>query len=88
MELIRGKSARMVGDLQTLLVLVKGLPLTYNRDLQEDKLPLFDACDQVLLSLQVVESVILGMEVNAAKCAMAVSDPSLLATDVVGITWR
>ena len=83
MELVRGKSGRMVGDLQTLLTLVKGLPLTYNRDLQEDKLPLFDACDQVMLSLQVVEGVLQGMEVNAVRCASAVSDPVLLATDVV-----
>ena len=83
MELVRGKSARMVGDLQALLTLLKGLPLTYNRDLQEDKLPLFDACDQALLSLQVVEAVIRGLKVNPAKCASAVSDPNLLATDVV-----
>ncbi|MBC9888510.1 MAG: argininosuccinate lyase [Opitutae bacterium] len=83
MELVRGKSGRMVGDLQTLLTLVKGLPLTYNRDLQEDKLPLFDACDQVVLSLQVVEGVLQGMEVNAVRCASAVADPVLLATDVV-----
>ena len=47
LELIRGKSARVVGDLQQLLVLVKGLPLAYNRDLQEDKVALFDAFDTV-----------------------------------------
>ena len=52
-ELIRGKSARVFGDLQTLLVLVKGLPLTYNRDLQEDKEPLFDAFDTVLGCLEI-----------------------------------
>ena len=43
LELTRGKTARVVGDLQTLFVLVKGLPLAYNRDLQEDKPPVFDA---------------------------------------------
>ena len=47
LELIRGKTARVVGNLQTLLVLVKGLPLAYNRDLQEDKPPLFDSFDTV-----------------------------------------
>src|SRR5437868_6840018 len=52
LELIRGKSARVVADLQHLLVLVKGLPLAYNRDLQEDKHALFDACDTVSASLE------------------------------------
>ena len=47
LELIRGKTARVIGNLQTLLVLVKGLPLAYNRDLQEDKEPLFDSFDTV-----------------------------------------
>ncbi len=47
LELIRGKTARVIGNLQTLLVLVKGLPLAYNRDLQEDKPPLFDSFDTV-----------------------------------------
>ena len=47
LELIRGKTARVIGNLQTLLVLVKGLPLAYNRDLQEDKQPLFDSFDTV-----------------------------------------
>jgi argininosuccinate lyase len=83
MELVRGKSGRIIGDLQTLLTLVKGLPLTYNRDLQEDKPPVFDAMEQTLMSLQVVEGVVSGLEMNAGKCAHAVSDPALLATDVV-----
>ena len=52
LELIRGKTARVVGDLQQLLVLVKGLPLAYNRDLQEDKAALFDAFDTVAASLE------------------------------------
>src|SRR6516225_7929820 len=50
LELMRGKAARVVADLQQLLILVKGLPLAYNRDLQEDKPPLFDACDTVTAS--------------------------------------
>jgi argininosuccinate lyase len=52
LELVRGKTARVVGNLQTLLVLLKGLPLAYNRDLQEDKQPLFDSFDTVRASLE------------------------------------
>lgn len=82
-ELIRGKAARLNGNLQTLLTLVKGLPLTYNRDLQEDKRPVFDSADETLLMLECVAACLAGFEVNAAACAQAVSDPMLLATDVV-----
>jgi len=82
-ELIRGKSARLIGNLQTLLTLVKGLPLTYNRDLQEDKPPVFDSFDQAQLMLQCVAGCIAGVSVNEARCAQAVADPALLATDLV-----
>src|SRR5207245_8471059 len=58
LELIRGKSARVIADLQQLLVLVKGLPLAYNRDLQEDKVALFDACDTVAASLELGAAII------------------------------
>jgi argininosuccinate lyase len=58
LELIRGKSARVVGRLQQLLVLIKGLPLAYNRDLQEDKEALFDAVDTVALSLELAAGLI------------------------------
>jgi argininosuccinate lyase len=58
LELLRGKSARVIGDLQRLLVLVKGLPLAYNRDLQEDKEALFDAVDTVSLSLELAAPLI------------------------------
>jgi argininosuccinate lyase len=58
LELIRGKSARVVADLQQLMVLVKGLPLAYNRDLQEDKTALFDAYDTVLASLELAAELI------------------------------
>jgi argininosuccinate lyase len=58
LELIRGKSARVVADLQQLLVLVKGLPLAYNRDLQEDKQPLFDAHDTVAASLELAAALV------------------------------
>jgi argininosuccinate lyase len=64
LELIRGKTARVIGNLQTLLVLVKGLPLAYNRDLQEDKLPLFDSFDTVSASLELAAPLVAGMKLN------------------------
>lgn len=82
-ELIRGKSARLTGNLQMLLTMVKGLPLTYNRDLQEDKPPVFDSLEQTLLILDSVAACMPGVKVNETKCADAVADPALLATDVV-----
>jgi argininosuccinate lyase len=82
LELLRGKSARLQGHLQTLLTLIKGLPLTYNRDLQEDKPPVFDAFDQLALGLQVLARTIEGLKINAAVCAAAAGDPLLLATDL------
>lgn len=81
-ELLRGKSARLQGNLHTLLTLAKGLPLTYNRDLQEDKPPVFDSFEQVALCADVLRGVVGGMEVRRGACAAAVSDPSLLATDL------
>jgi argininosuccinate lyase len=81
-ELLRGKSARLQGNLHTLLTLVKGLPLTYNRDLQEDKPPVFDSLDQVALCFEVLAGVMAGLEVKAERCAAAVADPALLATDL------
>jgi len=62
LELIRGKTARVIGHLQTLLVLVKGLPLAYNRDLQEDKPPAFDAFDTVRACLEVAAPLVAGAE--------------------------
>jgi argininosuccinate lyase len=81
-ELLRGKSARLQGNLHTLLALVKGLPLTYNRDLQEDKPPVFDSFDQTLLCAEVLAGTCTGMKFNRARCAEAVADPALLATDL------
>jgi argininosuccinate lyase len=81
-ELIRGKSARLQGNLQTLLTLVKGLPLTYNRDLQEDKPPVFDSHDQLSICLEVLAGAISGLGINRERCAAAVADPALLATDL------
>ncbi|MEI6466391.1 MAG: argininosuccinate lyase [Verrucomicrobiota bacterium] len=81
-ELLRGKSARLQGNLQTLLVLTKGLPLTYNRDLQEDKPPIFDSFDQTSICADVLAGTLGGLTVHAANCAAAVADPALLATDL------
>ncbi len=61
LELIRGKTARVIGNLQTLLVLLKGLPLAYNRDLQEDKPALFDACDTVGDCLELATAMVRGV---------------------------
>ncbi len=81
-ELTRGKTGRLVGNLMNLMVAMKGLPLTYNRDLQEDKPPLFDSVDTILLVLAVNTEMIAAMEMREEKCLAAASDPMLLATDL------
>ncbi|MCQ2353099.1 MAG: argininosuccinate lyase [Victivallaceae bacterium] len=81
-ELTRGKSARVCGDLTALLTLCKGLPMTYNRDLQEDKVALFDAIDTVEQILAVYPPMIETMKPKADKMAQAASDPALMATDL------
>lgn len=81
-ELTRGKTGRLVGNLMNLLVAVKGLPLTYNRDLQEDKPPLFDSVDTILMVLAVNTEMIAAMEMREDRCLAAASDPMLLATDL------
>ncbi len=88
LELIRGKAARLQGNLHTLLALVKNLPLTYNRDLQEDKPPVFDSHDQTTLCLDVLAGTFAGLEVDPAQCAKAVLDPALLATDLADYLVR
>ncbi len=81
-ELTRGKTGRLVGNLMNLLVAVKGLPLTYNRDLQEDKPPLFDSIDTLKMILAVNTEMIAAMEIRIERCKAAASDPMLLATDL------
>jgi argininosuccinate lyase len=81
-ELARGKSARLVGNLVSLLTLLKGLPMTYNRDLQEDKEPLFDSVDTVRATVRLTAAMLQHTSVNAAVCAAAAADPALLATDL------
>jgi len=81
-ELTRGKSGRVIGNLVSLLVLLKGLPMTYNRDLQEDKERMFDTADTIRLALRVNAAMFGDIRVHANACARAVADPCLLATDV------
>ena len=81
-ELLRGKAGRLHGNLTSLLTMVKGLPLTYNRDMQEDKVPVFDSHDQVVLCAEVLAAALAGAKFREDRCAAAVADPLLLATDV------
>lgn len=81
-ELTRGKTGRLYGNLTSILTMLKGLPLTYNRDMQEDKEPLFDSVDTIKLALEVFAEMIEGMKVNADRVRAAAGDPFLLATDL------
>jgi len=87
-ELVRGKSGRLTGHLVSLLTVLKGLPLTYNRDLQEDKECVFDAADTIRSSLEVMARAVASLEVDAGACLYAVSAPELLATDVADALVR
>ncbi len=80
LELIRGKSARVIADVQQLLVLVKGLPMAYNRDLQEDKLAMFDAFDTVAASLELAAAIVRGAEIQRDNIAARLQDGFLDAT--------
>lgn len=80
LELTRGKSARVVGNLQSLLVLLKGLPLAYNRDLQEDKPPLFDSFDTVEACLELAVPIVRGAELQTAAIASRLDQGYLDAT--------
>jgi len=81
MELTRGKSGRLTGNLVTLLTVIKGLPMTYNKDLQEDKEPLFDSLDTLNITLPVVAAAIRTLRVNTHRMSAAL-DPAMLATDI------
>jgi argininosuccinate lyase len=82
LELIRGKCGRVFGDLTSLFVTMKGLPTTYNRDMQEDKPPLFDAADQLCGSLEMARGVIETARLNPAKPAAAAEESWVVATDL------
>lgn len=81
-EITRGKTGRVVGNLTSLLVLLKGLPMTYNRDLQEDKQRLFDSSDTIRSCLQLMAAMLEEASVHEQVCAVASRDPQLLATDL------
>jgi argininosuccinate lyase len=83
LELIRGRAARVIGSLTTLLVLIKGLPLAYNRDLQEDKEPLFDAFDTVEACLELAAVVVEGATLRADRIAERLDEGFLDATTLM-----
>ncbi|RUM88028.1 MAG: argininosuccinate lyase [Thermovibrio sp.] len=81
-ELTRGKTGRVYGDLVAILTILKGLPLTYNRDLQEDKEPLFDAIDTVKISLKVNSLIVEGMKPKRERMREQAKKGFSLATDI------
>jgi argininosuccinate lyase len=87
-ELARGKTGRVIGNLVALLTLLKGLPMTYNRDLQEDKERVFDTADTVRATVRIMAAMLRNTKVERAVCAAAASDPALLATDLADYLVR
>jgi argininosuccinate lyase len=81
-ELTRGKTGRLIGNLVSLLSVLKGLPMTYNRDLQEDKEAVFDSIDQVKTALEVYAGMLAEIELIEDRARQAADDPGLLATDL------
>jgi argininosuccinate lyase len=82
LELVRGKSGRVFGDFTSLFVTMKGLPMTYNRDMQEDKEPLFDAAAQLTSSLEMMAAVIESSELHARAPMEAAKNSWVVATDL------
>jgi len=82
LELIRGKCGRVFGALTALFMTMKGLPMTYNRDMQEDKEPLFDAADQLCGSLEMARVVVESAKLNPARPAAAAEESWVVATDL------
>jgi argininosuccinate lyase len=80
-ELVRGKAGTAIGRLAGMLATVKGLPLAYDRDLQEDKAPVFSTRRETRLALEALTVLVSGLEVDRDRMAKAASDPLLLATD-------
>jgi argininosuccinate lyase len=87
-ELLRAKAPRVAGHLMTLHGVLHGLPLTYNKDLQEDKEPLFDAVDTLELCLRVAAEMLEGIDFNRERMAEAASDEFIAATDVADLLVR
>ena len=88
LELIRGKTGRVAGSLQTLMMTVKALPLTYNRDLQEDKEAVFDAADQVGASLEMAVAVVRGARFNPERAEAAAEESWTSATELADALSR
>jgi argininosuccinate lyase len=87
-ELTRGKSGRLIGNLVSLLTMLKGLPTSYNRDLQEDKEALFDSVDTVRAALEVFAAMLPELIVHRERMESAANDPQLLATDLADYLVR
>jgi argininosuccinate lyase len=87
-ELARGKSGRVFGNLVALLTLLKGLPMTYNRDLQEDKERVFDTVDTVRGTVRILAAMLRHTRINQEACQAAAADPALLATDLADYLVR
>jgi argininosuccinate lyase len=87
-ELIRGKTGRVYGDLMAILTVMKGLPLAYNKDMQEDKIPLFDAAETLTSSLTVFTEMIATMQVNEGRMAEAAGQGFMNATDAADYLVR
>lgn len=87
-ELTRGKTGRVFGNLMSVLTLLKGLPMTYNRDLQEDKERLFDTSDTVLATVRMMTGMLGHVSVNSNACSAAAGDPALIATDLADYLVR
>lgn len=94
LELIRGLTGRIHGDLSSVLILMKGLPLSYNRDLQLDKPPLFDAIDTIKDILEISVQLFKNIKVNKSEIASRLNDESLFSVDIVeyliknGLSYR
>jgi argininosuccinate lyase len=87
-ELTRGKTGRVVGNLMSLLTLLKGLPMTYNRDLQEDKERVFDTADTVRACVRLMGAMLDNTRAVPEVCRAAAADPLLLATDLADYLVR
>ena len=83
LELIRGKSGGVIGNLQAILVILKGLPLAYNRDFQEDKPPLFDAVDSITAMLEIAEPIVAGTELDRDAISLRLDEGFLDATSLM-----
>ncbi len=81
-ELMRGKMGRLSGNFISLLTTVKGLPLTYSKDLQEDKEPVFDSYDNLVLIIEVANGIIKGVKINKNEMLKACNKGNLMATDL------